>query len=1032
MTNQPLDLALVRQRLREQGDSKSFWRSLDELADTEEFRALVHRHLPRHMIASFSTNRRDFFKLMGAALAMAGLAGCNDAGEQQVNTIMPYVIGPEENVQGKPLFYATAMELGGYGLGVLAENYMGRPIKVEGNQQHPASLGGSNPFIQGSIYSLYDPDRAQVITARGQISTWDLFLAAIGPKAEELSANGGAGLHILTETVTSPTLAAQLQQFQTQFPQAQWHQYDPVNLDNVREGTRLALGRVLNPVYHFDQASHILTLDADFLYTLPGSLAYARQFTNRRRIWDDPAAAPTPTMNRLYAVESSPTITGAKADHRLPLRATAIVGFALAVAQALGVDVSGATAPTFSDAETAWINNLVADLQQAGSGSLVIAGENQPPAVHALAYAINAALGSLGVTVSFTEPVEFNPVNQLTSLRELVDAMAAGQVDTLLIIDCNPVYTAPVELNFAEHLAAINFTVQASAYFDETAALCQWHIPTSHFLEAWSDTRAFDGTATIIQPLIAPLFNSKTRHEVLGALLGEGAQRSAYEYVRTYWDGYFEGLAQKPQANTEAFWQVCLHDGVVPNSTLPAVEVSVDPTLGGALGNMAAPATEGLELIFRPDSSVWDGRFASNLWLQELPKHISTLTWDNAALISPATAERLAFTQGSMAELSFGERTLAAAVFILPGHPDETVTLTLGYGRTIRGRLAEGLGFNAYTLRTSDTFNFGAGLELRKLDGQYPLANTQNHYFMEGRDHVRVGTLAQYVEDPHFVAHNEAHGAQVESVGPEGAGESEITLPSLYPEYEYNGLAWAMVIDNEACIGCNACMIACQVENNIPVVGKEEVLRGREMHWIKVDTYFSGDDLENPETYFQPRPCMHCEKAPCEVVCPVGATLHDDEGLNQMVYNRCVGTKYCSNNCPYKVRRFNFFNYNDGEMNNLAMEIPLIQMARNPEVTVRGLGVMEKCTYCVQRIQYARIEAAKEDDRPIADGEVLTACQEACPTRAIIFGNMNDETSLVAKLKHQPRNYGLLAELGTQPRTTYLTALKNPNPALDA
>ncbi|MDQ3248564.1 MAG: 4Fe-4S dicluster domain-containing protein, partial [Chloroflexota bacterium] len=684
-------------------------------------------------------------------------------------------------------------------------------------------------------------------------------------KVDELRANGGAGLHILTETITSPTFAAQMQTVQEQFPGARWHQYEPVNLDNVREGTRLAFGRPLNPIYNFAAATRILALDANFLFSLPGSLRYAREFINRRRIWEQPGADGAAEMNRLYVVESTPTITGAKADHRLAMQAGRIADLARCVAVALGVAVGASNDPGLSAVEQNWVDALVRDLQAAGTSSLVIAGEEQPPLVHALAYAINVALGSVGVTVIFSEPVEANPVNQLQSLRELTDAMAAGTVDTLLIIDSNPVYTAPVDFNFAEQLGKVKLAIVASSHYDETAALCEWHIPTAHYAEAWSDTRAYDGTVTIVQPLIAPLFNSKTRHEVISVLLGAQAASSGYEIVRAFWDNYYAGLSAPPQANADFFWQTALHDGLVVGTELTPVEVTLDPVLGGALVE-SAPLVTGLELIFRPDPSIWDGRFAGNAWLQELPKALTTLTWDNAALIGPATAARLGLENGNMAELTLQGRTLAAAVWIMPGHADDAVTLYLGYGRTRGVRSDEGIGFNAYALRSSSALHFGSGLEVRKVSGQYALATTQSHFTMEGRSHVRVGTLEQYLEQPDF-AQTEFDKETV------GAGEEEITAPSLYPEYEYSGRAWGMVIDNEACIGCNACVVACDVENNVPIVGKEEVLRGREMHWLTIDTYYRGA-AETPETFFQPRLCMHCEKAPCEVVCPVGATLH--------------------------------------------------------------------------------------------------------------------------------------------------------------
>jgi MoCo/4Fe-4S cofactor protein with predicted Tat translocation signal len=987
----------------------AFWRSLEELAQDESFLARLRHEFPQLLTAqSFTTNRRGFLKLIGAMAAMTGLTAC---GTQSPNEkIVPYVQAPEEILQGRPLYFATALPLAGYGRGALVENHMGRPTKVEGNPQHPDSLGATDPFMQASVISLYDPERAQVVTERGSINTWQAFAAALSEQLAPLRENGGAGLAILTETITSPTVAAQMAALRGEFPQLRWHQYEPVNLDNGRQGTQLLFGQLVDPRYDFAAAQRILSLDADFLLTLPGSLRYARQFIDARRAWA------TGEMNRLYVVESTPTITGAKADHRLPLRASEIEGLARGLAGVLGVTVAGGDNPV-AQRHAGWISAVAADLDAHRGASLIIAGREQPPAVHALAHALNAELGNVGATVTYHEPVEVEPVLQTESLRMLTEAMRTGEVTALLIFDANPVYTAPADLAFAEALSEVPFTVHSSLYVDETAARCTWHIPAAHPLEAWSDVRADDGTITILQPLIAPLFEGKTIHEVLAALAGE-AERSAYEIVRGVWENYYAALADPPQPTIEEFWEVALHDGVVANTAQPPVEVTPGGDWADQLPELPPlPAAETLELTFLPDPTIWDGRFFYNAWLQELPKPLTKLTWDNAALVSPATAARLGLAAEDLVELRLGERrALTAAVWIMPGQPDDAVTLHLGYGRPFEQDdtgASGGGGFNAYLLRTTEALYVAQGLTMERTGARYPLARTQMYDLPEDRGLVRVGTLAQFEEDPHF--------AQVGVGHDPGVGEDEITAPSLYPEYEYDGYAWGMAIDLTACIGCNACVIACQIENNVPVVGKAGVERGREMHWLQIDRYFEGEP-ENPGVYFQPRLCMHCEKAPCEPVCPVEATLHDSEGLNQMVYNRCVGTRYCSNNCPYKVRRFNFFGYTGDE-------IPLQQMWRNPDVTVRSRGVMEKCTYCIQRIAYARIEAEKEG-RTIADGEVRTACQQACPTRAISFGDINNSESEVAYWKTQPLNYGMLAELGTQPRTTYLAELKNPNPEL--
>ncbi|HEX6288776.1 MAG TPA: TAT-variant-translocated molybdopterin oxidoreductase [Herpetosiphonaceae bacterium] len=1019
--NQPLDLAAARARLAGlQG--QQYWRGLEELAASDEFEELLRREFPRQAAGWMGPiSRRSFLKLMGASLALAGLSAC---GPQPAEKIVPYVEAPEEIVPGKPLFYATALQLGGFARGVLVESHMGRPTKVEGNPRHPASLGATDVFAQASVLTLYDPDRSQAVSNVGRISGWDAFVAALTTQIQEQRAGGGAGLRILTETITSPTLTSQLETLLSEFPSARWHQYESVGQHNVRAGGNLAFGQNVNTVYRFDQADRILALDADFLLSDPGSLRYAREFIDKRRV-----SSGQNEMNRLYVVESTPTITGAMADHRLRLRASQIESFARAIAQQVGVaEAGGGTVPSEVPAE--WLAALARDLQQSRGRSIVLAGDWQPPIVHALAHAMNQALGNVGTTVQYTAPVESSPVDQMQSLRELVGDMAAGRVRTLIILGGNPVFTAPVDLNFRDALRQVPFRVHLSLYDDETSEECHWHIPETHDLEAWSDARAFDGTVSIVQPLIAPLYGGKSAHELLATVLGQPA-RSSYEIVREYWRG--QNLAD------DQAWRQALHEGLIPDSALPPVQVSVRSGFAQAA---PAQAAEGLEINFRPDPSLWDGRYANNGWLQELPRPLTLLTWDNAALISARTAiqrlglqvadpnnptaedlETLSRANGRMIELRYRGQSVRAPIWILPGHPDDSVTVQLGYGRRRAGTIGSGVGFDAYALRTADAPWFGSGLEISSLGEPYPLATTQTHHTMENRHLVRAGTLEQYIQHPDFVAEMEiAPHAEQEAEGEHVVEEP----PSLYPEYDYStGNRWGMAIDLNACIGCNRCMIACQAENNIPIVGKTDVLRSREMHWLRVDRYYEGS-LDDPATYFQPVPCMHCEKAPCEPVCPVEATSHSAEGLNEMTYNRCIGTRYCSNNCPYKVRRFNYLQYGLK-----AGDAPVLQLLSNPDVTVRERGVMEKCTYCVQRINAARIEAKKEG-RPIRDGEVKTACQEACPTQAIIFGNINDEQSQVRRLKEQPLNYSLLAELGTQPRTTYLARLRNPNPEIEA
>jgi len=748
----------------------------------------------------------------------------------------------------------------------------------------------------------------------------------------------------------------------------------------------------VEPTYRFDKAQVILSLDADFLSTPAGGLRYTRDFTNGRQVRSGKTA-----MNRLYAVESAPTITGAMADHRRSQRAGQIESLARAVAVQLGVKVE----PSTSNAHTIpdnWLNALVKDLQQHPGASLIIVGDHQPPAVHALAYAMNDVLGNTNKTVVYTDPIAANPSNQTESLKQLAADLDAGTVQCLVMIGNNPAYTAPVDLALASKISKAALKIHLGLYENETSALCDWHIPETHPLESWSDTRAYDGTISVVQPLILPLYNGKSAHELLAALLGN-AKQTDHDAVKGYWQD------QKLASNFDLAWKTALRDGVIQNSALQPVSVTLASPLPLPANKSGAGAT-GLEINFRPDAATWDGRFANNGWLQELPRPLSLLTWDNVASISPATAQRLQLASGDVIEVRYKGRTLRAPVWIQPGHADDSLTLTLGYGRANAGKIGTGVGYNAYSLRTSDAPWFDAGAEIVKTGQQYVLASTQGHNTMENRDLIRATTLAKFTEHPDYVRESE----------PKQPAES------LYPEHKYTGHAWGMAIDTSACVGCNACIIACQAENNIPTVGKDEVAKGREMHWLRVDRYYSGD-LDNPETDFQPVPCMHCENAPCEPVCPVGATSHSDEGLNDMVYNRCIGTRYCSNNCPYKVRRFNFFQYADYDTASL-------KLLHNPDVTVRSRGVMEKCTYCVQRIQNAKI-AAEREGRPIADGEIKTACQQVCPAQAIVFGDLNDPKSLVAQLKAQPHNYATLSELNTRPRTTYLGKVSNPNPAIE-
>ncbi|HEY7172622.1 MAG TPA: TAT-variant-translocated molybdopterin oxidoreductase [Vicinamibacterales bacterium] len=986
-----------------QSDTRRIWRTLDELAGDPAFQEHLVNEFPSQVEAiTDPVARRTFLKLMGASLALAGVTGCT---RQPTETIVPYVRQPEELIPGKPLFYATAMTLGGVATGLLVESHEGRPTKIEGNPQHPGSLAAADVFAQASILTLYDPDRSRTLTNLGEIRPWSSFIGMVRAALTAQQPLQGAGIRILSEAIASPTLAAQIQDLLRRFPSAKWHQWDPASANNAMEGAKLAFGEYVDAQYRFDQADIILALDADILGCGAGSLAYAKAFAARRR------PEQPDRMNRLYAVETMPTSTGARADHRLPARPSEIAVIAANLAAALGVG-SRSGEPAADAAK--WLAAVARDLQAHRGASLVIAGESQPPIVHALAHAMNQALGNAGRTVVYTDPVAAAPVDQRQSIRELTDDMAAGKVDLLLILGGNPVYTAPADLPFAKALDRVQTRVHLSLYDDETSELCHWQIPEAHFLEAWSDARAFDGTASIVQPLIAPLYGGRSAHEVMAAF-SDRPERAAYDVIREFW---------KVTPQNDLDWRRWLHDGVIPNTAFQPRTVRANPSLSASSSTRAeaggaAAAASAVEVSFRLDPSVLDGRFANNGWLQELPKPITKLTWDNAIITSPATADALkaenspTFRGGEhgtidsdVVEIDVNGRRVRGPIFAVAGHADNCVTLHLGYGRRRAGQVGTGAGFDAYALRTSDALTFARGAQARRTGDSYQLACTQYHHLMEGRGVVRAVTRDEFVRNPKAVH--------------EGFEEPPRTL-TLYPDYKYEGYKWGMAIDVNACIGCNACIVGCQSENNIPVVGKDQVLRGREMHWLRVDAYHAGQ-AANPETYFQPVPCMHCENAPCEVVCPVGATVHSHEGLNDMVYNRCVGTRYCSNNCPYKVRRFNYLLYQD-------WNTPSLKLGRNPDVTVRSRGVMEKCTYCVQRINAAKIESEKQDRR-VTDGEIKTACQQTCPADAIVFGDLNDPNSRVAQLQKEERNYALLAELNTRPRTTYLAVVRNVNPEL--
>ncbi len=990
--------------VRRKGERR-VWKSLDELQEGPEFLEFLHREFPQNASEwSDPQGRREFMRVMGASVALAGVTACT---KQPAETIVPYVKQPEQVVPGRPLYFATSVVEGGYAKGVLVESHEGRPTKIEGNPDHPASLGATDAWGQAAILGLYDPDRAQTVRSFGEIHSWAEFTAALRPVLEKQRAKQGAGLRILTETITSPTLAKQLEDLLAELPEAKWAQWDPT-AGNARAGAVLAFGEPVETRVHFEKADVILSLDADFIGHGPGNVRQTRDFARRRKLDGE-------KLNRLYAIETTPTLSGVNADHRLPAKPSEMEGIVRAVAAALGLPVAGGTRD-----HAAWIAPMATDLQAHAGASLVLAGDGLSPEAQAIVHLINERLGGVGKTLTYSAPVAVRPSHSLGSLKALVADMGARQVDALLIIGGNPVYNSPADVPFAEAMMQVPFRVHLSLYDDETSERCHWQLPEAHCLESWSDARAFDGSASIVQPLIAPLYAGKSAHEFV-ALVTSRPDRSGYDMVREHW------RAQLQAPDFEKAWRKALHDGVISSTAFPEKQVAVK--VGAWTQATAGGRATGIEVVFRPDPTVGDGRYANNGWMQELPKPVSKLTWDNAVYMSLETAKQLGVrttanfegrtesagqptphgTVSDVVELSLDGRKVKGPAWVLPSHPDGVVTVHLGYGRRRAGRVGNGAGFNAYTVRASTGLDWALGAQVAKTGETTQLSCTQDHWSMEGRGLVRAGTAQEFDRDPGFAQH----------VSHEPAKDM-----TLYPPHNYEGHAWGLSIDLNSCVGCNACVTACQSENNIPVVGKDQVGRGREMQWIRVDRYYEGnpEDPASIETWSQPVTCMHCENAPCEVVCPVTATVHSDEGLNDMVYNRCVGTRYCSNNCPYKVRRFNFYLYQD-------WTTPSYKMMRNPDVSIRSRGVMEKCTYCVQRISKSRIDARNEG-RQIHDGEIQTACQQACPAEAIVFGDQNDAQSRVAKLKASPRNYGLLTDLNTRPRTTYLAAVRNPNPAM--
>jgi molybdopterin-containing oxidoreductase family iron-sulfur binding subunit len=1050
-----------------------YWRSLDELAAAPGFRERLEREFPEGASSIDGVDRRHFLKIMAASFALGGvgLAGCR----RPESNILPFGKSVEGAIPGLPLYYATSMPLRKTAVPLLAETHQGRPTKLEGNPAYGPLGGVSSLQAQASVLDLYDPDRARGHSRDGvALTTADVngVLARVG---QGYAATQGAGLAFLAEESASPTRARLVGSLREKFPKAIWAEFEPVVDEPPVRVAQAVFGRSVKPIYRFSKASRIVSIDADFLHAEAGSLVYAREFAAGRRVTgkDD-------TMSRLYMAESGLTLTGCMADHRLRLPSSQMPGIAAALAARITGDASFLQYAQGLDVKPEWILECAADLSAFKGQSLVVAGSHLPDAVHAVVYAINAALGNLGATVDFVEV----PAPDADSISSLASAVGAGAVKTLVILGGNPAYNAPVDLGWAALQKSVAEVIRLSGSLDETASgPGTTHIAAAHYLESWGDARAFDGTIVPIQPMILPLFGGMTEIEVLARIAGDSYSDAHALVVQT--------VAANSGGDSSLGFRRFLHDGLLADSAYPVVPVDFDPSgvarMLAALPKAGAPARGNLEVRFVVDGKMDDGRFVNNGWLQECPDPITKLAWENAILISPRLAAELGIEPkpsllqvarkedqdwikgketAHIVEVTLGGRTVRGPAHIQPGLSNYTVFLPLGYGRSATGHVGRGSGFNAYSVRTAGAPHVATGATIEVTGERAQLPDLQEHWSMEGRDLVREANLDEYQANPAFVREIGMEAETPPTLGEEGSkmtlAEQSTLIPrgnSLYNTPHFDGVhQWGMSIDLNTCFGCNACVVACQAENNIPIVGRDQVLRGRAMHWIRIDRYYSDGQAdaaafggagnkeipEDPQVSLQPVACQQCELAPCEMVCPVNATVHDDEGLNVMAYNRCVGTRYCANNCPYKVRRFNYFDYNQRSLDSLYLGplgpegMPeLVKMVKNPEVTIRMRGVMEKCTYCVQRIQNGKIQwkvkmtqAGEPGEVVVPDGTIKTACQQACPAGAIVFGNLGDPGSAVSQAKARSQDYSLLGYLNTRPRTTYLARLRNPNPRM--
>jgi Fe-S-cluster-containing dehydrogenase component len=922
--------------------------------------------------------RRDLLRLMGGGLALA--AGCS---QPPTEKILPFAVQPPEQLPGVPLHYATSMVIDGLATGLLVASHDGRPTKIEGNPEHPASLGATRAWEQAAILGLYDPDRAKAPSHGGMPASWQRFQRDVAAAPDQRIA-------FILPPQSSPLIGEIIARIRERHPRARFAFWAPLARRGAYAAARLLYGRPLDVQYAFDRAKVVLALDADFTNSMAMSIRWARDFAASRR-----PAPPYGDICRLYEAGPTPTPTASLADHRLAIPASLIpqVGRALLVELAnrgSGVRPSMAKqldppAEPVRDPIPVWLRAAARDLVAAAGECIVIAGDRQSRDAHVLAHMANAALGNFDRTVRLTETAIFEPENG--SLEEIAGALDAGEVDTVVVLDANPAYAAPPSLDFARLLRKAKQSVHLSLYRDETSEACRWFLPAAHFLESWGDARAYDGTLSFQQPLIRPLYAGRSVTEVLAAFAGMTG--TGYELLR-------ESVRARIPGDFESGWFERIRLGFEPNSAFAGVTTTMATAAAAEIANAPPSDRDAVEVNF--EAPLHDGRFSNNAWLLELPHPITKLTWDNAALISPRAAERLRIDSGRVLEIAVAGRKLRAPALIVPGHADNSVTVALGYGRGGSESVARDVGVDAYALLGKDGALFATGVTLTATAERVALARTQGHFRQEGRELALTATLAELRGDPERFErlHEPPH--------------------TMLPIVNQGGDQWAITVDTSICTGCSACVIACQAENNIPVVGKDGVLDGREMHWLRIDTYLEGPD-DAPEPVHQPMMCQHCEAAPCEYVCPVYATTHSPDGLNEMTYNRCIGTRFCSNNCPYKVRRFNWFDYNE------VRDARTLQ--KNPDVTVRARGVMEKCTYCVQRVRRAEI-AARVERRAIQPGEVVSACAQACPTGAIQFGSLRHAESAAVKLRHEPRAYAVLHEEGTRPRTLYLAKITNP------